>query len=512
MAQRFAIDLIDSIPGSSAGGFCIPYNLAPTNGNNPAAGNLTFSTPGNTTQNVTLVEKIFLDYTTSDNDNIVSYLTGSLKGNFTIYNRDDPSNYAIFTYYNVQSNSTKSYAWFTTTIGDSTGSIAHSSTTPFNTNDNLCISLDYNDGDGVNGSSGTSGTSGSSGSSGTSGTSGSSGTSGATGTSGSSGTSGTSGSSGTSGDSLFAQTGSYWATTNDLQVTGSLKVKGSVSSSLGYTGDLKLQQELTANLDTAVGGVSTGDTFAQGSSVETLLRSILIEFLRSSISSLNLRNDGSNISTGVREVNSSITTDEFSIVVTANSPDGLFPIDLALEGSGATTGNFTNDYSLETLSSGTNTITISPDETLNISSIASDNSANITITATAEDPTDDFALSTSRNYSYVYPIYYGNSSANLSSATGTTVEDTSGITKLVATKGTKSLTMVATSEYLYFGYPSRYGDLSSIKDGNNFDVTSGFTQYTITIDGGNGWTSVSYYLYQSNTTTTITSQTYTFTF
>ena len=87
-----------------------------------------------------------------------------------------------------------------------------------------------------------------------------------------------------------------------------------------------------------------------------------------------------------------------------------------------------------------------------------------------------------------------------------------GLTKLVQTKGTKSVTLVASSEYLYFGYPSRYGDLSSIKDGNNFDVTSGFTKYTITISGGNGWSSVSYYLYRSNTTTTITSQTYTFTF
>ena len=85
---------------------------------------------------------------------------------------------------------------------------------------------------GTSGSSGSSGTSGSSGSSGTSGSSGSSGTSGSSGSSGtsgssgSSGTSGTSGSSGTSGDSLFAQTGSYYATTNDIQITGSNSLAG----------------------------------------------------------------------------------------------------------------------------------------------------------------------------------------------------------------------------------------------------------------------------------------------
>jgi len=84
---------------------------------------------------------------------------------------------------------------------------------------------------GVDGSSGTSGTSGQNGSSGTSGTSGldgSSGTSGTSGVDGSSGTSGTSGldgSSGTSGDSIFAQTGSFWATTNNIQITGSLDIR-----------------------------------------------------------------------------------------------------------------------------------------------------------------------------------------------------------------------------------------------------------------------------------------------
>ena len=77
--------------------------------------------------------------------------------------------------------------------------------------------------------SGTSGTSGSSGSSGSDGTSGTSGTAGSSGSSGSSGTAGTSGTSGSSGDSLFGHTGSFWATTNDIQITGSL----SISSQLG---------------------------------------------------------------------------------------------------------------------------------------------------------------------------------------------------------------------------------------------------------------------------------------
>jgi hypothetical protein len=86
--------------------------------------------------------------------------------------------------------------------------------------------------------SGTSGSSGSSGTAGSSGSSGSSGTSGTSGSSGSSGSSGTSGTSGTSGDSLFAETGSVWSTTNDVQITGSLNVNGTavIGTGIGEEG------------------------------------------------------------------------------------------------------------------------------------------------------------------------------------------------------------------------------------------------------------------------------------
>jgi hypothetical protein len=83
---------------------------------------------------------------------------------------------------------------------------------------------------GTSGESGTSGSSGSSGTSGTSGTSGSSGTSGESGTSGSSGSSGSDGSSGTSGDSLFISGAGFYYTTNNLEVTGSVKIKGTLTA------------------------------------------------------------------------------------------------------------------------------------------------------------------------------------------------------------------------------------------------------------------------------------------
>lgn len=328
-----------------------------------------------------------------------------------------------------------------------------------------------------------------------------------------------------SGSLAFDMAGTFLTASNGiLNLSSSIGTLGTTEFTGSHTGsftgnaanlidlpatEADLVLDITANQ--SVGGVTSGTTINAGTSVESLLRQILITFIPSTVSNVLLRNNGGSVSTGVREVNSSITTDEFSISVTNNSPDGDPPINLSLTGSGATSGNFTNSYSAVSLSSGTNNVTISPDEVLNVSTIPSANSANITITARAQDPSDSSILTTARNYSYVYPFYYGADSTNLSATSGTGLE-TAGLTKLVQTKGNKSVTLQATSEFLYYAYPSRYGSLSSIRDGNNFDVTSNFTEFTVTIDGGNGWSAVSYYIYKSNTTTTITSQTYTFNF
>jgi hypothetical protein len=125
-----------------------------------------------------------------------------------------------------------SFSAMTSGTSGSNGTDGSSGSSGSNGTDGSSGSSGSNGTDGSSGTSGSNGTDGSSGSSGSNGTDGSSGTSGSNGTDGSSGTSGsngTDGSSGTSGDSLFAESGSFWATTNDIQITGSL----SISSQLG---------------------------------------------------------------------------------------------------------------------------------------------------------------------------------------------------------------------------------------------------------------------------------------
>ena len=82
-------------------------------------------------------------------------------------------------------------------------------------------------------------------------------------------------------------------------------------------------------------------------------------------------------------------------------------------------------------------------------------------------------------FTFVYPFYYG-SAASAEAANG---EAVAGMTKLVQTKGTKSVTYTHTNQCCVFAYPQSYGTLKKITDPNNFDVTSTFTQKTETVNG-----------------------------
>lgn len=293
--------------------------------------------------------------------------------------------------------------------------------------------------------------------------------------------------------------------------SGSTAILNEITSSGGITGDLKLQQELEANQ--TVGGVLSGTTFDQGSSVETLLRSILITFIQSSLGTPGLKTTaGGSISTSVREVgtSSNFTAGKVTFTAGSNSPNGLFPHQLTVTASNADTGNFEEDLTSETLGSN-NTFDFATSHTLGMTSFTS-NSKNISLRIKAFDQTNNAELNAYRYYTFVYPIYYNVSTTDLSSATGTDIED-DGATKLIKTKpSSQDVTWSASSQYLQFAYPSRYGNLSQIKDGNGFNVTTSFTKYTITINGGNGWTGAEYFIYQSNGTTSISSQTYQFIF
>ena len=67
---------------------------------------------------------------------------------------------------------------------------------------------------------------------------------------GGSGSSGTSGTSGTSGDSIFVQTGSFWNTTRNVGITGSLRLSGSATYDLEVTGSARFVNNNNSQINT----------------------------------------------------------------------------------------------------------------------------------------------------------------------------------------------------------------------------------------------------------------------
>jgi hypothetical protein len=106
--------------------------------------------------------------------------------------------------------------------------------------------------------------------------------------------------------------------------------------------------------------------------------------------------------------------------------------------------------------------------------------------------------SSSKTIRWVYPFFYGEDSSDLSGGTG--IET---LTKSVSRKGDKTFGINATNEFIYFAYPASYGNLSTILDGNGFNVTSSFTKYTANVTPPVSGVARSYNIYKSNSVTTI---------
>ena len=110
---------------------------------------------------------------------------------------------------------------------------------------------------------------------------------------------------------------------------------------------------------------------------------------------------------------------------------------------------------------------------------------------------------TKRNYAntlsldFVYPYYYGVYHGDIDEITGEVVANMS---KMVQTKGNKSIHYTTKDERFIFAYPSSYGRLMRISDINGFDVTGTFKMKEVMIECNDG-TTQSYFVYANNENT-----------
>lgn len=128
---------------------------------------------------------------------------------------------------------------------------------------------------------------------------------------------------------------------------------------------------------------------------------------------------------------------------------------------------------------------------------------------------------TSTSFEVVYPYFYGFSTSSSDNPFTTQTDAMDQTTKRIDIRGSQSLALSG-SGYLHFIYPSSYGTLSNILDGNDYvEYTHGsFGTWTYSIQALNSptdpteyWSSAPFYVYRKTLVTTIPpSQIYKFNF
>lgn len=219
--------------------------------------------------------------------------------------------------------------------------------------------------------------------------------------------------------------------------------------------DAALSSAVTSNL--AVGGIASGTTLAQGTTFTQFAQKLLITEIAPDIS---FTASGS----GVKEVGTSVTP---TLTLTITSPGTGTPTSIKFY-SGSTL--------LDTQSyvSGTDTYTFT------MEAISATTTVKGVLDYTKSDGTTTASIEKTATYTFVMASYYG--------AVATAPTDKAGITALTKNvKNTKAQTAIFTlsNQRSCYCYPASFGNLTSIKDANNFEYLSSYTKTTVEVDGVN---------------------------
>ena len=226
-------------------------------------------------------------------------------------------------------------------------------------------------------------------------------------------------------------------------------------------GDSKLIRNVKANV--SAGAISSGDTVLKDTTFTEFVEKLLIKEVAPAISFTSSQS-------GVLEVGTTVTNPTLR---------------LQINSLGTGTPTNINFYVGSTLVDtqpyvpGTNVYTYSY-----VGTITSTSSTKATLDYNKSDNTPA-TLTATKSYTFVYASYYG----AISMATPTDT-DVKALTKNV--KNTKAFTynnIALNDERICYAYPVSFGNITSIKDANNFEYISSYTKYTMTID------SVSYNVY-----------------
>lgn len=218
-------------------------------------------------------------------------------------------------------------------------------------------------------------------------------------------------------------------------------------------GDSSLTSDVKSNL--AVGAIASGTTLPEGMTFTEFAQKLLITEIAPTTS---FTASGS----GVKEVGTSVTP-TLTLTIT-NAGTGTPTAIKFYDGS---TLLDTQEYV-----SGTNTYTYTMESAI---------TTTTTVKGVLEYKKSDNTNATiekSAAYTFVMASYYG--------AVTTAPTDKAGIIALTKNvKNTKALTATFTlsNQRSCYAYPASFGNLTSIKDANNFEYLSSYTKTNVTVDG-----------------------------
>lgn len=210
-----------------------------------------------------------------------------------------------------------------------------------------------------------------------------------------------------------------------------------------------LTENITPNIE--VGGIGVGDTLTTGQQITDVLKKLLVKYFEPVIT----------LSADKALINKKGATIEAPITITATAEkksDDVIFYSINYDGNDVSTGNNPDGGEITY----THQTDISTD-TIFIGSISDGKS---TINKTIK-------------FEFINPYYYGSVNDN-------EISDFTGLTEEIVKKNiNKKVSYTASAEYLVFAYDATYGDLTSIKDKNNFENLPAFTKTVMEVNGEN---------------------------
>jgi len=285
---------------------------------------------------------------------------------------------------------------------------------------------------------------------------------------------------------------------------------GAVQASQDLNGNPLLYTNLNPVVAT-ISGIGVGSTFSSVSLID-MISALIYPYLGPtsliSISGLSYNDTFERDTSSGYTVNYSYTLTKRSANITSTSlkiirqSTTIFSgAGSSLSGSGLVSNTYTNTQAISgvQIAGGSNTI-----------------QNFYTFSCTPYDGTSSYTASAT--FECVFPYFYGFSGTNTNTTATLNLTVLPSLTKRVDTKIGLTLS-IAGSGYLYFCYPSFYGTVSSIKDGNEYVEYShgsggAWTYSTNTLNSPTGkWSAQSYYVYRKYLASTISpSQNYKFNF